>query len=284
MRELDGAAYSRDGALATDAASRAAALFEQADAEALPREEIRLPLSLLGIVLVAALGVGTAMAASTTGEVFDQGVSAYTQQDYRLAQEAFREVTRREPRAADGWANYGTASWAVGDTARAIAGWQRALRLEPLATDVRDRVELAHGLPLTSAGFVPPMPLSLVASLALILWIGAWGVAAYLVRGGRRVSAPITALVIAGGLGILATLGLEEQISGKRVGVVRVGVQLLAEPVLGSDRGATALTGEVVRVKGIRGAWAIISLDDGRDGWMAASNLISLDPNAVIAE
>ena len=33
-----------------------------------------------------------------------------------------------------------------------------------------------------------------------------------------------------------------------------------------------------------RGAWAIISLDDGRDGWMAASNLISLDPNAVIAE
>jgi hypothetical protein len=91
-------------------------------------------------------------------------------------------------------------------------------------------------------------------------------------------SPPITALVIAGGLGILATLGLEEQISGKRVGVVRQSIQLLAEPVLGADRGANALIGEVVRIKGIRGAWAIVSLDDGRDGWMAASNLISLDP------
>ena len=59
--------------------------------------------------------------------MFDEGVAAYAQQDYRLAQEAFREVARREPRAADAWANYGTASWAIGDTARAVAGWQRAV-------------------------------------------------------------------------------------------------------------------------------------------------------------
>jgi tetratricopeptide (TPR) repeat protein len=284
MRELDGAAYSRDGALASDAAARAAALFEQADTEALPREEIRPPLSLLGILLVASLSVGSAMAAGTTLEVFDQGVTAYSQQDYRLAQEAFREVARREPRAADAWANYGTASWAAGDTARAVAGWQRALRLEPLAADVRDRVDLAHGLPVTSAGFVPPVPLTLVASVALLLWIGGWGTAALVARSGRRMSAPITAVIIAGGIGLIGTFGLEEQLSGKRVAVVRAGVQLLAEPVLGSDRGASALIGEVVRVKGVRGAWTIISLDDGRDGWMASSNLIPLDPVVSITE
>ena len=284
MRELDGAAYSRDGALAGDAAARAAALYEKADAEALAREEIRLPLSLLGIVLVAALGVGTAVAASTTPEVFDAGVSAYSQHDYRVAQEAFREVTRREPRAADAWANYGTASWAVGDTARAVAGWQRALRLEPLATDVRDRVELAHGLPLTSAGFVPPVPITLVASVALLLWIGGWGMAAYLVRSGRRMSPPLTAAIIAGGIAVLATFAIEEQLAGKRVGVVRTSIQLLEEPVLGSDRGANALVGEVVRVKAVRGAWTMISLDDGRDGWMASSNLIPLDPTADVVD
>jgi uncharacterized protein YgiM (DUF1202 family) len=59
---------------------------------------------------------------------------------------------------------------------------------------------------------------------------------------------------------------------------------LLEEPVLGSDRGANALVGEVVRVKAVRGAWTLISLDDGRDGWMASSNLISLDPNGVSVE
>ena len=123
-----------------------------------------------------------------------------------------------------------------------------------------------------------------VATASLILWLGGWGIAAYFARGGRRMSAPLTALVIAGGLGILATLGLEEQLSGKRVAVVRESIQLLDEPVLGSDRGANALVGEVVRVKGVRGAWTIVSLDDGREGWMASSNLIPLDPNAVIAE
>jgi hypothetical protein len=284
MRELDGAAYSQGGTLATDAAARAAALYEKADSEALPREEIRLPLSLLGILLVAALGVGTAVAASTTIEVFDDGVNAYSQQDYRAAQEAFREVTRREPRAADAWANFGTSSWVVGDTARAVAGWQRALRLEPLATDVRDRIDLAHGLPLTSAGFVPPVPVNAVAALALLLWIGGWGIAAYVARSGRRLSPPLTAAIIAGGIALIATFGIEEQLSGKRVGVVRSSIQLLGEPVLGSDRGANALIGEVVRVKAVRGAWTMISLDDGRDGWMASSNLIPLDPNAVLVD
>jgi hypothetical protein len=281
MRELDGAAYSRDGSLAADATARAAALYEKADAEALPRNEIRLPLSLLGVLVVAALGVGTAVAASTTMRVFDEGVAAYSQQDYRVAQVAFREVTRREPRASDAWANYGTASWALGDTARAVAGWQRALRLEPLATDVRDRVDLAHGLPLTSAGFVPPLPVNVVAATALLLWIGGWGTAAFLARRGRRLTPPLTAAIIAGSIALLSTFAIEEQLSGKHVGVVRSTIQLLGEPVLGSDRGANALVGEVVRVKVVRGAWTMISLDDGRDGWMASSNLISLDPNAV---
>jgi tetratricopeptide (TPR) repeat protein len=284
MRELDGAAYSRDGELATDAAARAAKLYEQADAEALTRDEIRLPASLLGILLVASVGIGTAVAASTTMQVFDRGVSAYSRQDYRLAQEAFHEVARREPRAADAWANYGTASWAAGDTARAVTGWQRALRLEPLAGDIRDRIDLAHGLPVTSAGFVPPVPLTAFAGAALLLWIGGWGVAALRARRGEPGSSTVAATIIVGGIALLATFGLEEQLAGKHVGVVRSSIQLLDEPVLGSDRGANALLGEVVRIKAVRGAWTIVRLDDGREGWMASSNLIALDPAAPVVD
>jgi tetratricopeptide (TPR) repeat protein len=280
MRELDGAAYARDGELAGDAAARAATLYEQADAEALARDEIRLPASLLGLLLAASLGigVGSAIAASADMQVFDRGVSAYNRQQYRVAAEAFHEVAGHEPRAADAWANYGTASWAAGDTARAVAGWQRALRLEPLAGDVRDRIDLAHGLPMTSAGFVPPIPLSGFAAMALLLWIGGWGVAAMRARNGRPNSAPVMAAIIVGGIALIATFALEEQLSGKQVGVVRSSIQLLDEPVLGSDRGANALIGEVVRVKAVRGAWTIVKLDDGREGWMASSNLIPLSP------
>src|SRR5207249_1205705 len=76
------------------------------------------------------------------------------------------------------WANLGTAAWASADTARSVAGWQHALRLEPLATDVRERVELVHALPATSAGYVLPLPAAWLFDAAAILWFLAWGIQA----------------------------------------------------------------------------------------------------------
>lgn len=279
MRELDGAAYSRDGALATDAAARAVALYRAADEEALPHDEIRLPLSALGVLLVVGLSTGALAAAVTASpiETFDEGVSAYGQHEYGASRDAFREVTRDEPRAADAWANFGTAAWSAGDTAHAVAGWQRALRLEPMASDVRDRVQLAHGVPVGSAGFVPPTPLSVVGGLGILLWLVGWTIAARRATRGLTVSGPTSALIIAGAMTLIATFGLESQLAGRRVAVVRETTQLRGEPMLGSERRASALIGEVVRIKGVRGAWTLIGLDDGRDGWIDSSTLISLD-------
>lgn len=278
MRELDGAAYSRDGSLSIDAAQRAVALYRAADEEALPHDEIRLPLSALGVLLVFGLSTGVLAAASPTLLAsFDDGVSSYSQRDYASSRDAFREVTRVEPRAADAWANYGTAAWAAGDTARAVAGWQRALRLEPLASDVRERVQLAHGVPVGSAGFVPPTPLSLVAVLGMVLWLVGWAFATRRAARGQAMSGPASSLLIAGAITLIATFGLESQLAAKRVAVVRATTQLHDEPMLGSGRGASTLIGEVVRIKGVRGAWTLIGLDDGRDGWIDSSTLISLD-------
>ena len=288
MRELDGAAYARDGVLATDAAGRAVELYRLADDEALPHDEIRLPLSVLGVVLLAVLSTGVMAAAgpalwhaprsaSDERATFDDGVNAYSQRDYPAARDAFREVARIEPRAVDAWANYGTAAWAAGDTARAVVGWQRALRLEPLAEDVRDRVQLAHGLPVGSAGYVPPTPLSFVAALGLVFWLTGWVVAARRGARGKSFTGTVTSLVIAGVVGLVATFGLEAQLAGRRLCVVRETTQLHGEPMLGSERGASAIIGEVVRIKGVRGAWTLVGLDDGRDGWIDSSSLISLD-------
>jgi tetratricopeptide (TPR) repeat protein len=294
MRELDGAAYSREGALAADAAQRAIALYRTADNEALPHEEIRLPLSALGVLLVFGLSAGVLAATpalrnasdrlpraeqgdATILTTFDSAVSAYGRRDYASSRDAFRSVSRVEPRAADAWANYGTAAWAAGDTARAVAGWQRALRLEPLASDARDRVQLAHGVPIGSAGFVPPTPLSLVASLGLLLWLSGWTFAARRAARGQTLSGPASSLLIAGAITLIATFGLESQLAGRRVAVVRATTQLHGEPMLQSERSASALIGEVVRIKGVRGAWTLVGLDDGRDGWIDSSTLISLD-------
>src|SRR5262249_20369383 len=109
-----------------------------------------------------AVGFATADARDDVAarQAFDAGVAAYARHDFVAARDAFNATVQAEPAAPDGWANLGTASWALADTARSVAAWQRALRAEPLANDVRERVELAHSLPVTASGYVPPLPAS----------------------------------------------------------------------------------------------------------------------------
>jgi hypothetical protein len=278
LRDLDAAAFSANGVLANDAADRAARLYRTIDEEALPRTQI--PTAALSIIVLFLIGVGAAQAfdANAAQRAFDEGVAAYQQHNFVAARESFIVSVAAEPRAPDAWANLGTASWAVADTARSVAAWQRALRIEPLAADVRERVELVHALPFTASGYVLPIPVSGVFDIAALLWILAWGAAAYRVaRGGRlrgRELATLSTIAVA-----VAVLGfaLDDRLSGRHVAVLRQTASLSSDPELSGERGATAIIGEVVRVTGRQGAWSRVVLDDGRDGWLESSALISLD-------
>jgi hypothetical protein len=70
---------------------------------------------------------------------------------------------------------------------------------------------------------------------------------------------------------------LNERLNGKHLGVMRHTASLNTDPQLGGERGATAIIGEVVRVTGRQGAWSRVRLDDGRDGWIENTSLVSLD-------
>jgi hypothetical protein len=279
LRELDEAAFSSSGMLAADCADRAAKLYALVDDEALPRVQLAAPVSLIVLGLVAA-SVATAHAfdEASARRAFDAGVAAYQQHNFVAAREAFISSALAEPRAPDAWANLGTASWAVADTARSVGAWQRALRLEPLAGDVRERVDLVHALPWTAAGYVPPLPASWLFDLAALLWALAWVAAAYRAARGQYVGARETAtLAVLAVLIAIGGLALQESLAGRHVAVVRHTASLSSDPELGGERGATAIIGEVVRVEGRQGAWTRVVLDDGRDGWIENAALISLD-------
>ena len=278
LRQLDEAAFSAEGALPADAADRAAQLYKTVNAEALDRTHFGLPA--LCIVGLLAIGVATAHAidAAAGQQAFDRGVAAYGQHDFVAAREAFIASALAEPRAPDAWADLGTASWAVGDTARSVAAWQRALRLEPLADDVRERVDLAHSLSWTSSGYVPPFSPAWLFDVAAALWLIAWGMAAYRARAHEQWNRRgLTALCTAALLIGIAGFGLADRVSGRRLAVMRTTESLRSDPELNGERGATAIIGEVVRITGRQGAWTRVVLDDGRDGWLEASALVSLD-------
>lgn len=278
LRELDEAAFSAHGELPADAAERSMRLYRVIDEESLSRAQIVARGSgMLSLIFLGAVAAH-ALTAADARRLFDQGVSAYQAHNFVAARESFITAATTEPRAADAWANLGTASWAAADTARSVAAWQRALRLEPLAGDMRERVELVHSLPWNSSGWVPPIPASLVFDIAALLWCIAWGATAYRLARRRSVrGGALASLAVASVLLVVAGFALSDRLAGRNLAVMRHTASLNTDPQIGGDRGATAIIGEVVRATGRQGAWTRVSLDDGREGWIESAALISLD-------
>jgi BatD DUF11 like domain len=284
LRQLDEAAYSSGGLLPADAALRAQALFRAADTEALARPELRLP-RMFVLVVVAALPIVTGtLAASSTDDArrdFARGVTAYRTHHYAVAAAAFRSAAHSEPWAADAWANLGTAAWAAADTASAVVGWQRALRLEPGAFDARDRLDLVQSSTFGTNGFVPPVSSTAVLWTALVLWWIAWVLSVPLAF--ARLTHPATLRRWAYAAGtvsvflLLTALDLDQRLAARGLGVVRSTARLRSDPALGGEASGTAVIGEVARITRRQGAWTHVSLDGDREGWIESSNFASLE-------
>jgi hypothetical protein len=172
----------------------------------------------------------------------------------------------------------GTAAYSGGDTARALVGWQRALRLEPLAADVRDRLDVLSPTGPSSPGFVPAIPPLPLAALAALLWVIAWGSLAWQARtrgvAARplRIAMPVT-MALAALVFATSTVLLDRRINAPDLAVIAHDAPLHVLPALASDRGSTLRTGDITRILEAQGAWARVSADGGRQGWMDASAL-----------
>ncbi|MBA2685794.1 MAG: BatD family protein [Gemmatimonadaceae bacterium] len=277
VTELNAASFDVRGEWASDGVSRAYDLYRAIDREARPRRTPRVPIAIATAVLVLALAVG-AHAADGAHALFARGYDAYAHAQYTAAANDFADLAAHEPRAPDAWANLGTAAYSAGDTARAMIGWERALRLEPLATDVRDRLDLIAPTAPSSPGFVPAMPPLPLALVALLLWLVAWLSLAWQSRK-RGAAVPPLRLVMpfVAGCAALCFAGatelLDRRINATDLAVVAKDAPLHVLPALASDRGATLRTGDIARVLEAEGAWARVTADGGREGWMDAAAL-----------
>lgn len=280
ITELNAAAFDVAGVWAGNGVQRAYELYRAIDREACARRSVRATRAAsagLALILVLALAIG-AHASDSPYALFARGMDAYAHGKYSIAASDFAVLAAHEPRAPDAWANMGTAAYSAGDTARALVGWERALRLEPLATDVRDRLDLLSPSVPSSPGFVPEIPLLPLAAFAGALWVIAWlslawqarkrGAAAPPLRLATPVIAMLVALIFAG-----ATLLLDRRINATDLAIVARDAPLHVLPALGSDRGSTLRTGDIARVLEAEGAWARVAADGGREGWMDASAL-----------
>jgi tetratricopeptide (TPR) repeat protein len=288
LAELNAAAFAPGQSGAPDLPDRAARVYQLVDSEA---REVRTQRpsaghqASRGLLALAALALalgGSARAAApdTAAAQFARGVEAYERGHFGIATREFAALAERVPRAADAWANLGTAAFAARDTARAALGWQRALRLEPRATDVRDRLELLGGA--GRIGSIPPISARAPALAALILWVGGWLALAWrprrrsrarrLMFDGRLAASALAAAMVLGAAGA----AVHARLRARDLAVVAHAAPLRMIPALAGDARATVRTGEVARVVTTQGQWALVVADGGREGWMERAALYSL--------
>jgi len=281
LRAFDAAAFAGPAAAAPPSRGELATLYAAVDAEA--RRGATAPGVGRGIVagaiIVACLVMpasGWARQGDAAARAFQRGREAFASGDYATSERAFLDITRVQPRNASAWANMGTAAWQAADTARAVQGWQRALRLSPLDRTLRDRLALTRAVQDRGPARVPPVPVQLGSLLALVVWLAGWTVLARRAWRGRPVAARAVGLVAAYTVLILAAAWLDDIDRGRRFAVITRPEPLRALPVLGADRGVAPLTGEVARILRRQGAWAQVRLDGNREGWIATEFLLPL--------
>ena len=291
LSDLESAAFGGLPAPQLADAAAAVAVYQSVDAEAMPRYS---PSRRAGVGVIALL---IASAGLTTGDAlfarlqapadaiaapdararqaFTNGVDAYEMGQFALAERSFSTASELMPRAPDAWANAGTASWALGDTARAVVGWQRALRLEPRANDMRERLELTPAAHAGPEMAVPPLTPDTMLVLGALLWIAGWTAVAY--RGWRvqRVSTafPILGLAL---LSLASVEPLDRWIGADDLAVSTGDAAPRVRPLLGADAGPRLRTGQLVRVTERDGVWLRVEAGGGRSGWIPANAVLPL--------
>ena len=278
LGRLDLSAFAGAPLTEPDVAAKAVELAIAVDREAL--RTVAFPPRGAAPALVLLLVASSALYALPAGveRAFHDGVLAYDRSDWSAAQHLFGRVAARTPRAVDAWANLGTAAWAANDTAHAMLGWQRALRLDPLDTELRDRIALVQSPSVSAPGYVPPVPVDAAAAAALALWVGAWLLLALPANRrparARALFAAATAVAIAS---LAVTAELNDRSGMRGLVALRGSRELLDAPDPTASAAATASAGEIGALGAREGAWVRISLDDARAGWLPAAAVVPLD-------
>jgi tetratricopeptide (TPR) repeat protein len=277
LAKLDDAAFSGSGELEPHAVREAAELAGMVDREALPTAFARRALSGASMLLLF-VSVATYAASENAERSFADGVRAYQRGQFAIAERRFAVTANAAPRAVDAWVNLGVSAWEAGDTAQAARAWHRALRLDPLESETRERLAFIQSLGPRSAAYVAPISTELLAVVLAVLWYGGWLVLAlpYDWRPGvaRGIAGGAIALAL---VGVAVLFELRERLDARDLAVLARGRAILESPAPDATALATLGAGEAGRLGAREGGWVHITFDDARSGWVPAGDIVRID-------
>ena len=286
--------------------ARAQELLGAVRAEAIPVDVARSPrarqgrvasLAVLLATLATVLGgtvvgavVALAQPAAST-PTFAEALAAFDAGAYEEAARAFAAIAEAEPRRVDAWVNAGSSAWAAGDTAHAVRGWQRALRLDPTAADVRGQLQRLSAGSWQGLAAIPTAKANVLTLVVLVLWCLGWLLAAVqqrqpawwrarVSRGAARAGAVV---LLCGAVGVAAWhWRIERQRTDAGLAIVRSSAMLRVAPGADANGVGTVGVGDVVRRDAQRidagdaRVWSSVTHADGRRGWLPDDALVMM--------
>ena len=227
----------------------------------------------------SAADAGASVAATPLDLLIGEATAAYNARRFASAAQRFASAAAACPRDVDLLVNWGTAAWGASDTVSAVIAWQRAARLDPLASDVQERLALLPAGARGGLADVPMIPVTVLAVTGVVAWFTAW---LLFFLAWRRVegngwlnSIGAVLIVIALAAGGTAWWGYRK-LDPAGLAVVRRPETLRAAPGFEAASAGGVSTGDVVRMLGVQEGWFRVMLTDDRQGWVPASRLAPL--------
>jgi hypothetical protein len=206
---------------------------------------------------------------------FEEGVTAYNDNDFSRATEVFSQLSTNMP-SAGVWRNLGNAHWKQNDIAAAVLAWERASWMDPFDAAIPNNLKFARNAAQLEAPELTWyeiastwLPLNWWAVLATIsLWLAVGGMLWPVVL--RRRKSATQQAVVALGLGIFL-LSLPANFGAAtrtRIGfVLQRDTPLRLTPTLEGEPITRLAAGDPARVVRVRGDYLLVQTRRTR-GWL----------------
>lgn len=230
-----------------------------------------------------------------TQNLFDQGKEQYRNGKYQEAVDSWMQILDKGEHSAALYFNIGNAQYRLNQIGPSIYYYEKALQLSPNDPDIKSNLAFAENARIDS---IEPLPRTIFSkwyeNFAEILTFNGWAILAvvfsflfvglflmYYFSFSERRKRLLFASSLFASFFLLGTLAMAfftyTDYSKNKLAIIFANeIEVKTEPSMGSSNAFVLHEGTKVQIIAQDGNWYRISLDDGKDGWIPATDLKQL--------
>lgn len=247
------------------------------------------------IILLLALFFLSLTAFSQNSTLFDQGKELYKNGKYQQAITVWTQILGNDAHSAQLYFNLGNAQYKLNHIGPSIYYYEKALQLSPNDTDIKNNLAFAQNARID---LIEPLPETVFSkwynNISTLFTIRGWAVLSvvfsmgfvalfllyYFAFSEKRkrllfVSAMLVSVLLVASLS-MAFLTYGDYSENKPAIIFASEIKVKTEPSMGSNVAFTLHEGTKVQILAQEGNWYRITLADGKDGWIPATDLKQL--------